>query len=133
MIDVPGHVLLIHRVEDGERVPHRLLHEHSVATHSFGTQRWCEKFVGKTEEVIFGVTNEDGAVVLDAPKGVAGVDELGEVLRLTVDVAGDLGTVGQVHGFPHVRCLDDWSIFLKQSSVVAQMIGVHFIEVADQG
>ena len=70
-------------------------------------------------------------LVHDTEEGVLGCDLLGEETIFVEYVVGNHRVVGLVNNTSEVGRFEDWSICVEQSLVVAEMVRVNLVVVAD--
>jgi hypothetical protein len=70
-------------------------------------------------------------LVHDAEKWMLRCDLLGEETILVENVVGDHGVIGLVNNTSEIGSFEDWSVCVEQSLMVAEMVRVDLVVVAD--
>lgn len=121
-------------IKDVERIFNGGLHRWRIVTHSFGAQRRREKLVCSAPFGGVSIAKEDTCfLVLDGVQWVSLVDLFREKVRLGEHNCAKLGVVGVVDCTAHVGGLEDGTILIEESLVIAQVVWVDLEKVSNEG
>lgn len=80
-----------------------------------------------------GVAGEKSGIISYAKERMTWISGfLGEIFIIPVSVAGNFGVVCKIIYSSHAVCFDDAAVFGKKPLMIAKMIWIYFIVIADE-